>query len=365
MIEINEVLYRWIQGMSIRSIVKSLGISRNTIRRIIAQAQQVGLRQDSAINEIEMKAAEMTLNKKYRCHAQEHIARYHEQIKVWRDVHHMTVKQMIRLFREQGKTVSEMSLYRYIHKHFAQLPSSTVHLETVPGRQAQVDFCYADMMVDPLSQKQRKAYAFVMILSHSRYRFVRFVFSQDTSTWIDCHIRAFHFFGGVPATVMLDNLKAGILKADIYDPTLNRSYGECERHYDFVCDPNKVRMAQHKGKVERSMPIICQQLLAGRHFKDIEDANAYALNWCRYDIGQHVTRTTGQTPWALFDTQEKASLKPLPTTDYECALWQELKVHRDHHVVFEGSYYPQLILAAKFGYVPVQECSIFMLIIKK
>jgi hypothetical protein len=52
-----------------------------------------------------------------------------------------------------------------------------------------------------------------------------------------------------------------------------------------------------------------------------------------------VTRTTGHTPWDLFEREEKACLKSLPATDYECALWQELKVHRDHHVVFEGSYY--------------------------
>ncbi len=209
----------------------------------------------------------------------------------------------------------------------------------MPGRQAQVDFCYVGMMIDPLTHKQRKAYAFIMVLSHSRYRFVRFVFRQDIANWIDCHIRAFHFFGGVPETVMLDNLKAGVLKADIYDPVFNRSYGELERHYGFVCDPNKVKTAQHKGKVERSVKLVRQQLLAGRSFEDIEQVNAGALHWCRHEIANQVTRTTGRTPWELFTDQEKATLKPLPATDYERALWQEVKVHLDQQVMLEGSYY--------------------------
>jgi transposase len=84
-----------------------------------------------------------------------------------------------------------------------------------------------------------------MALSSSRHRFVRFVFCQDVATWIDCHVRAFAFFGGVPTSVVLDNLKSGVIKPDIYDPTLNRAYGELERHYGFVADPAAVDLARH------------------------------------------------------------------------------------------------------------------------
>ena len=343
MIEIEEVLYQWLKGMSLKGISRSLGISRNTVKKLIVQAQQAGLTRQSKVEEIEgLRSSWRKLCSKVppqKAPAQSYLATQHEQITHWREMPHMTVTQMVRLFGEKGARVSETSLRRYITKHFPALPKSTVHLKTVPGRQAQVDFCYVGMMVDPLTHKQRKAHAFIMVLSHSRYRFVRFVFRQDVATWIDCHSRAFHFFGGVPETVMLDNLKAGVVRANIYDPIFNRSYGELERHYGFVCDPNKVRTAQHKGRVECSVMIVRQQLLAGRTFKDIDQANSAALHWCRHEIATRVTRTTGHTPWELFTSQEKATLKPLPATDYECAVWQELKVHQDHHVVFQGSYY--------------------------
>ena len=343
MIEIEEVLYQWLKGISIKGISRSLKISRNTVKKAIAQGQSLGLSLQSRVEEIDNLRSVLVGTRckslRSKSPAQHYLSTHHQQIEQWRQMPYMTAVQMVRLFGEQNIRISETSLRRYIAQHFPSLPKSTVHLTTVPGRQAQVDFCYAGMMFDSLTQKMRKAYGFVMSLSHSRHRFVRFVFSQDVTTWIDCHIRAFHFFGGVPETVMLDNLKAGVIKANIYDPVLNRSYGELERHYGFVCDPNKVKTPQHKGKVERSMPIVRQQVLAGRNFKDIEEANEAALHWCRYEISQRVTRTTGQTPWDLFQSQEKPMLKALPATDYECALWQELKVHRDHHVVFDGSYY--------------------------
>ena len=343
MVEIDEVLYRWLKGISERKIAQSLGVSRNTVKKIVAQAKAAGLKRASGHAEAEEKIGTL-LNllydkKKSSSHAQSYIASRHEQIMAWLTTPHMSVNQMVRLFKEQGQIVSETSLRRYIRKHIPSLPSSTIHLQTTPGQQAQVDFGYAGLMKDPVSQKMRKAYAFIMTLSHSRYRFVRFVFKQDSPSWIDCHIRAFQFFGGVPVTVMIDNLKSGITTADFYDPVVNRTYGELERHYDFICDPNKARTPEHKGKVERSVTIVRQQVIAGRTFKDIEEANTYALQWCRHEIGTRPSRTTGQAPWERFIGEEKAFLKPLPSQDYEYASWQELKVHRDHHLVFEGSFY--------------------------
>ena len=98
--------------------------------------------------------------------------------------------------------------------------------------------------------KNRKLYAFVMTLSHSRYRYVEFTFSKNQVSWAQLHINAFNFFSGVPNRIILDNLKAGII---IYDPTLNETYSELSRFYSFTIDPHKVFKPEHKGKVERSI----------------------------------------------------------------------------------------------------------------
>lgn len=338
--EIQEVLYRIQKKISIRSIARSLKISRNTVKRILREAKPLGF--DETIGGEKLEEISLALIERKKSlepgRAQAYLKTQHEQIALWWQMPHMTATQMVRLFEEQGKKVSERSLGRYIKKHFPSPVATTVHLETKPGKQGQVDFAYVGMMKDQKG-KLRKAYAFIMTLSHSRYRFVRFVFRQDVRTWIDCHIRAFHFFGGVPETIVLDNLKAGITLPDFYDPVSNRTYGELERHYSFIVDPAKIRTPQHKGKVERSVTIARQQILAGRTFKDIEEANEYALHWCRHEISQRITTTTGEKPYDLFIREEKPSLKPLPKEDYECPQWQSAKVHRDQHIVFEGSFY--------------------------
>jgi transposase len=343
MVEIQEVLYRWIKGRSEREIARLVGTSRNTIHRIVKKAIDNGLKREANDKELERVSLILVEQKntaqKGCGPAQVHLSKYHEQINAWRLMPHMTVTQMVRLLGEQGQKIGETSLRRYLRRHFPSLPNTTVHLESLPGKQSQVDFGAAGLMKDPRDGKLHKSHAFIMTLSYSRYRFVRFVFRQDINTWIDCHIRAFQFFGGVPSTIMIDNLKAGIISADFYDPTLNRTYGELEKHYGFVVDPTKVRTPQHKGKVERSVTIIRQQILAGREFKDIEDANRRALHWCRFEIAQRVTRTTGKTPWEMFSSKEQSCLNPLPAEEFTIPTWQSGKIHRDHHVVFEGSFY--------------------------
>jgi transposase len=96
----------------------------------------------------------------------------------------------------------------------------------------------------------RKTYAFVMTLSHSRYRYVEFVFSQNQVTWSQLHINAYKFFCGTPLRIILDNLKAGVIKPDIYDPTINETYAELSRFYGFAIDPAKAYKPEHKGSVE-------------------------------------------------------------------------------------------------------------------
>ena len=210
MIEVNEVLYRVHRGMSIKAIVRSLGIARNTVKGILALAKDAGFNKELTLPQVEEIAFKITAKEKPGADGpiQAQIAVHHDQLSLWHKMPHMTVTQMVRLLKEQQVQVSERSLRRYVEKHFKERLLATVHLTTIPGRQAQVDFGYVGKLFDPITQTHRKAYAFVMILSHSRHRFVRFVFDQTVPTWIDCHIRAFHFYGGIPQTILIDNLRA-------------------------------------------------------------------------------------------------------------------------------------------------------------
>ena len=304
-----EMVYQWHRGRSSRQIRDSLKLSRKTICKYLGLLVAKGLSRDKPLppeEELARMVASVVQVAVFEQPARERIRLYHEQIQEWLEQAHMTIQQVQRLLEEQHELkVSYMSVYRYVRSHIVPLCKPvTVRMHSAAGEQGQVDFGYAGLMKDPETGKRRKTWVFIMILSYSRHRFVRFVFRQDSLTWLDCHMRAFSFFQGCPALIVLDNLKDGVLKPDLYDPTLNPAYAELERHYGFVADPAKVQMARHKGKVERCVPVVRQQILAGRHFRDIEEANQKALEWCLKEVGLREHGTTHRKPYEVFVGEE-------------------------------------------------------------
>ena len=318
-----EGLFHWQKDQNKTRIAASLGISRPTVRKYLKIAQAAGLTKESgaadlarALDEIKKAATPTSV---WPGAVRQSIACHEQTIKSWLDEPDMTAKQIKRLLAEQGEVFSYTSIKRYVRQFRpSQSCVATVRLETAAGEQAQVDFGQVTLL---LGEIRKKVWAFVMVLSYSRHRFVRFVERQDTTTWLDCHIRAFEFFDGCPKTVLLDNLKAGVVKTDLHDPTINRAYAELERHYGFVADPAKVRTPEHKGKVERSMPTVRQQLVAGRQYLDLADANEKALAWSLTGIGMDKHGTTHEEPVLRFERDERACLIPLPGSRFESPLW--------------------------------------------
>ena len=313
--EVVETIYQWHKGMKIQNISRSLGLDRKTVRKYVRIAGTLGISQGGPTpDEQELVGKLKGLLGAQACSfetpALDLITRHRDEIEKLLDDKEMTGKQVWRLLRENhGIRVGYSTIKRYLRSEFAfGRTKATVRMETPPGEEAQVDFGYAGLMNDPETKKRRKTWAFIMTLSSSRHKFVRFVFHQDIDMWIDCHERAFAFFGGVPKRIILDNLKSGVLKADIYDPTINRAYADMERFFGFVADPAKMGMAQHKGKVERAVPVVRKHLLAGRTFADINEANERALRWCKEEIGMEVHGTTKKKPYPTFVTEEKQHL---------------------------------------------------------
>jgi len=121
-------------------------------------------------------------------------------------------------------------------------------MECEPGAEAQVDFGTAAPVLTP-EGKRRRPHLFRIVLSHSRKAYSEAVFRQTTDDFLRCLENAFQHFGGVPKTLVVDNLKAAVIKADWFDPDLNpKLLAFCE-HYGTVVLPTKVRTPRHKGYV--------------------------------------------------------------------------------------------------------------------
>jgi transposase len=141
-------------------------------------------------------------------------------------------------------TCSESAVKRFVARLQREVGITAddvvIPVETGPGEVAQVDFGYVGKVYDQSAGVRRKTWAFVMTLGFSRRMFVHFVHDQRIETWLYCHILAFEHFGGVPAVVVPDNLKAAVVRCAFAvdgDSTLNRSYLELARYYGFLVDP--------------------------------------------------------------------------------------------------------------------------------
>ena len=147
---------------------------------------------------------------------------------------------------------------RFVRRYVDERPRrAVVRLEVGPGEEAQVDFGYAGLIPRAPGEVPAKTWVFVMTLSHSRHQYVELVQDQTVATWLALHRNAFAFLGGVPRKVILDNLKAGIIKASVTDPEVQRAYRECAEHYGFIISPCVARTPEHISAFARSVKNSC------------------------------------------------------------------------------------------------------------
>lgn len=217
-----------------------------------------------------------------------------------------------------------------------------VPVVTLPGQVAQVDFGEIQKLYDPQTGVLRRAWVFVMVLCHSRHQFCRIVFDQRMETWQRLHAEAFEAFGGVPETLVPDNLKAAVIRAAFSpsdDTELNRSYRELAKHYGFKVDPAPPKAPKKKGKVERGVQYVKGSFFKGHDFADIDEANRLLDEWVAKTAGERKHGTTGKKPRLAFE-EERATLRPLPATAFVPVTWKQAMVHQDCQFVFDGRPYP-------------------------
>ncbi|MGH9266275.1 MAG: IS21/IS408/IS1162 family transposase, partial [Acidimicrobiales bacterium] len=176
---------------------------------------------------------------------------------------------------------------------------------------------------------------FIMVLAYSRLLFLHPVLRMDEQSWVESHVLAFEFFSGAVRRIVPDNLKTGVIKPDLYDPLINRSFGEFAAHYGCLVDPARQGKARDKGRVERPVPYARDSFFAGRaeEFDSLAHLQDDALRWCREVANRRQHRGLDRVaPQVLFDAEEATALLPLPVSPFELARWSTPKVPPDIHV---------------------------------
>lgn len=341
MVDVTEILIHWHAGRPKAEVARSLGVNRETVGKYVAPAEAAGLVPGGPpLSAVQWAALargwfpELVVED-LRHPSWSEIAHHHDRIKAGLQTNTATTVWQ-RLRDEEGLGVSITSFRRYLYAH---LPEEVARAHVTvrrddppPGEEAQVDYGFLGRWLDPATGRFRRVWAFVMVLSASRHMFVRPALRMDLAGWVAAHVAAWEFFGGATARTVIDNLKNGVLKADLYDPKLNRTYAELASHYGTLVDPARAGRPKDKPRVENPMPYVRDSLWRGRVFGSEAAMQSAAVVWCREVAGQrHCRPLEGAAPLVVFAATEAAALLPLPVQPFELVRWSQPKVGPDIH----------------------------------
>jgi len=242
------------------------------------------------------------------------------------------------LVDDHGFPARYASVQRFAKKlREACAPEAHPVIVTAPGEEAQVDYGDGPMVRDPQTGKYRRTRLFVFTLGYSRKSARFLVFRSSSRIWAELHERAFQRLGCAPRVLVLDNLKEGVLRPDLYDPALNPLYRDVLAHYGVTALPCRVHHADRKGKVESGVDH-AQKKLKGLRFESLEAAQAYLDRWEERWADTRIHGTTKRQVAAMF-AEEKPQLRPLPLEPFRYYQYGERTVHLDGAVEVEGAYY--------------------------
>ena len=256
------------------------------------------------------------------------LSRGRNAVAIWQD-----------LVSQHGYSGGYQTVKRFVRKLRGAHPLQAVGIIlTAPGEEAQVDYGTGPMVRDEKSSKYRRTRLFVMTLGYSRKSVRLLVFRSSSQVWAELHEKAFSRMGGSPRVVVLDNLREGVLAADIYDPTLNPLYQHVLSHYGVVAMPCRVRDPDRKGKVESGVGHAQKTPLKGQRFESLEDAQAYLDHWEQRWADTPIHGTTKRQVAQMF-AEEEPFLQPLPIEPFRYYQYGERVVHLDGCVEVESAYY--------------------------
>jgi hypothetical protein len=229
------------------------------------------------------------------------------------------------------------SMKRYVRKVETSEAVPFRRMEALPGTECQVDYGAGAWIVGA-DGKRRKTHLFRVALSFSRKAYSEVSFTQETEFFLRALENAFRDWGGVPETVVIDNLKAGVIKPCVYDPELNPKLREFAAHYGTGILPSRVRTPRHKGKVERQVGYAQDNALKGRIFPSLAEQNACLREWEAHVADKRIHGTTRRQVQKMFE-EERPHLRALPPDLFPAFQEGRRKVHRDGHVEVAKAYY--------------------------
>ncbi len=335
-VQVKEVLRRWLSGDGERPAARAVGIARTTARNYIRAAMELGVDRSGGegqlTDELIGQVCERVRPHRTDGHGEawRTLVAEHKQIKKWVD-DDLTVVKIGILLARRGIEVPHRTLARFcVERCGAGRRKPTVRVDDPPpGRELQVDFGRLGLVPD--GAKRRVCHALIFTACFSRHMFVWPTFLQTTEEVIAGFEAAWGFFAGVFPVVIPDNMSQIVTQAENTAPRFNDVFIEYAQSRGFVIDAARVRTPTDKPRVERIVPYVRTNFFKGEEFMDLADCRSRAETWCTQRAGMRVHGTTQLHPIESFRAEELALLLPHPGQPFDIPVWSTAVVHRDFH----------------------------------
>jgi transposase len=340
---IKEVLrLKWEKEFSGNRIAQSCNIARSTIRGYLERAQTAGLSwplapdlDDGSLEALLFPPVPTEVLEKRDLPEMEYIRKELNRKGV-------TLHLLWLEYRAANPDGYQYSQFCLLYRQWTGKLDVCLRQTHRAGEKLFVDYAGQTIPVtDPVSGQIREAHLFIAALGASSYTFAWASFSEDLPSWVEGHIRAFNFFGGVPEILVPDNLKSGVNKPCYYEPDINQTYHDLAGYYGTVVIPARVAKPKDKAKVESAVFVAERWILAALRnhtFFSIGELNR-AIAEKLQDMNSRKFQKMDGTRRSLYETIDRPALKPLPSSPYEYAEWKKARVNIDYHFEIDGHYY--------------------------
>ncbi len=327
-------------GASQREIERATGVDRKTIRRYAREANSPGVATGSGPGKSEDEPDQnppswpRAPSSRQACSA---CAQYRPWIEQQVELGRNAQSIYQDLVEKHGFTHRYNSVKRFVRGLRTRDPERFDVLESLPGEEAQVDFGLG-ALTRYSNGRYRRPYLFVLALKYSGKAFRKVIWKADQQSWARLHEEAFWALGGSCTYVVLDNLKQGVIRPDLYEPQLNPLYAALLAHYSAVADPARVRDPNRKGTVESAIQHTQSTALKGRKFESIEDQNAWLAHWEERWAAPRIHGRKKRQVLQMY-LEEKPHLNPLPAESFRFFRQETRTVDDAGLVQVDCSYY--------------------------
>lgn len=353
MSKLRQILRLYTQGEKKLKISTLTGISRNTLKKYLKIYLRLGLtpKDIEALSDRELDRlfGENTLPEP--CEKYKTLEAFFPAIEKQLKRRGVTREKLWEGYIAVHPDGYKLSQFKYHYQQWLKRTKPVMHIEHIAADKMFIDFAGEKLnMVDKETGEITEAEVFISVLGASQLTYVEAVLSQRKEDFITCCEHALQYYGGVPRTIVPDNLKSAVIKSSPYEPTLNQAFENFALHYSTTILPARSYKPKDKSLVEGAVRIAYRRIysmLDGKIFCSLEELNKAV--WEALEI--YNTTRFSHRPYSrrdLFEEIERTALTELPQLPFELKRQQYSTVASNGHICLkEDKHY----YSVPFGYI--------------